>query len=95
MMIQRAGHRQPEGRRDCFQRLISREGFPLPVAFNGIEVRFSGSLPLGLVEATAYEQTSLEIAIGDAVVLMTDGIAEAHNDQRVLFGFPRVKSIFE
>jgi hypothetical protein len=60
---------------------------------NGIEVQFPGSLPLGLVEDAPYEQTSLEMTVGDGIVLMTDGIAEAQNDQRQLLGFPRVEQM--
>ena len=30
---------------------------------------------------------------GDVVVLLTDGVAEAQNEQRVLLGFSRVESL--
>jgi hypothetical protein len=60
---------------------------------NGTEVQFPGSLPLGLVEDAPYEQTNLEMAAGDGIVLLTDGIAEAQNDQRQLLGFPRVEQM--
>jgi hypothetical protein len=65
----------------------------LPPYLNGVEIQFPGSLPLGLEESAAYDQTNLEIAVGDVVVLLTDGVAEAHNDQRVLMGFARVESL--
>jgi hypothetical protein len=65
----------------------------LPPYLNGAEVEFAGSLPLGLDESAVYEQTSIEMAIGDGFVLLTDGIAEAHNDQRVLLGFARVEEM--
>jgi serine phosphatase RsbU (regulator of sigma subunit) len=65
----------------------------LPPYMNGTEVQFSGSLPLGLRESAAYEQTSLEMAAGDVVVLLTDGIAEARNEQRELLGFAQVESM--
>jgi hypothetical protein len=60
---------------------------------NGREVPFPGSLPLGLVENAVCEQKSLQMAVGDSVVLLTDGIAEARNDQRALLGFDRVESM--
>ena len=60
---------------------------------NGTEVQFPGSLPLGLVDDAPYEQTNLKMAVGDGIVLMTDGIAEAQNDQRQLLGFPRVEQM--
>lgn len=65
----------------------------LPPYVNGTEVQFNGALPLGLMEATSYEQTSLNLAVGDGIVMMTDGIAEAHDSQHVLLGFPRVEAM--
>jgi serine phosphatase RsbU (regulator of sigma subunit) len=60
---------------------------------NGIEVQFPGSLPLGLVEDSPYEQTNLEMAVGDGLVLLTDGVAEAQNEKRELLGFPRLEQM--
>jgi serine phosphatase RsbU (regulator of sigma subunit) len=60
---------------------------------NGVEIESPGALPLGLAESADYGQVSLEMAVGDVIVLLTDGIAEAYNDQRVLFGFSRVESM--
>jgi hypothetical protein len=65
----------------------------LPPYLNGTEVPFTGSTPLGLVGIANYGQTSLEMRAGDGVVLLTDGIAEAQNEQRELFGFPRIESL--
>jgi hypothetical protein len=65
----------------------------LPPYVNGTEVHFDGALPLGLAEATSYEQESLNMAAGDGFVMMTDGIAEAHDSQHGLLGFPRVEAM--
>jgi hypothetical protein len=65
----------------------------LPPYLNGKEVPFTGSMPLGLTESAAYTQTTQEMSAGDRVLLLTDGIAEARNDQGVLFGFSRVESL--
>jgi hypothetical protein len=62
----------------------------LPPYLNGAELEFAGSMPLGLDETADYEQTSLQMHSGDVAVLLTDGVAEAQNDQRKLLGFPRV-----
>ncbi len=67
----------------------------LPPYMNGIELAFAGSLPLGLDESAEYTQTSIQMAPGDAVVLLTDGIAEAQNAQRELFGFARIESMLK
>ena len=65
----------------------------LPPYVNGNEVPLAGSLPLGLVESTSYEQTSVEMRTGDRLVLLTDGIPEARNQQGMLLGFPKVESL--
>lgn len=72
--------------------VLANAGHPPPY-LNGMEFPFAGSVPLGLVEGTEYEQTELEIGAGDRVVLVTDGIAEARNKQRELLGFSRVESL--
>jgi hypothetical protein len=63
----------------------------LPPYENGAEVAFAGSLPLGLEENAAYAQMNLRMADGDGLVLLTDGIAEAQNEKRVLLGFGAVE----
>lgn len=67
----------------------------LPPYLNGMEFPFGGSMPLGLVEYSEYERVELEIGMGDRVVLVTDGIAEARNEQRELLGFSRVESLLQ
>jgi serine phosphatase RsbU (regulator of sigma subunit)/anti-sigma regulatory factor (Ser/Thr protein kinase) len=56
------------------------------------EMRARG-MPLGLMEGMHYEEKELCLRPGDQVLLHSDGLAEAHNAQREMFGFPRVKSI--
>ncbi len=65
----------------------------LPPYVNGSEIPLAGTLPLGLIESASYSQTCLEMRAGDRVVLLTDGIPEARNQQGVLLGFPKVESL--
>ena len=95
------GHMQ-EGFATCLVVRLERQGTltfanagHLPPYVNGTEFSLPGSLPLGLNENAAYEQVSLEMAPGDTVVLLTDGIAEAQDALRVLFGFERVESMLQ
>jgi hypothetical protein len=67
-------------------------GHPSPY-LNGRELPFPGSTPLGLIETAAYVQTNLQMKAGDRVVMLTDGIPEARNEQGELLGFPRVESL--
>ncbi len=71
---------------------LANAGHPPPY-LNGSEVPFPGSMPLGLVETATYPQTGLEMRAGDRVVLLTDGVVEARNEQDELFGFSRVESL--
>lgn len=65
----------------------------LPPYLNGNEIPFAGSLPLGLVESASYSQTCLETRAGDRIVLLTDGIPEARNQQGMLLGFKKFESL--
>jgi hypothetical protein len=71
---------------------LANAGHPPPY-INGAETAFPGSVPLGVLEIAAYDQTSLQMHVGDEAVLVTDGIAEAQNAQRILLGFPSVESL--
>ena len=62
----------------------------LPPFWNGSELAFSGSIPLGLIESAPIEQITLLLAPGDRLILLTDGVIEAQNKQRELFGFDRL-----
>jgi serine phosphatase RsbU (regulator of sigma subunit) len=65
----------------------------LPPYVNGKEIPLTGSLPLGLVEGASYGQMCLETHAEDRIVLLTDGIPEARNQQGMLLGFSRVESL--
>ena len=62
----------------------------LPPFWNGAELALAGSIPLGIVECVAIEQSTLLLEPGDRLILLTDGIVEAQNKQRELFGFARL-----
>jgi hypothetical protein len=71
---------------------LANAGHPSPY-LNGRELPFPGSTPLGLIETAVYGQTNLQMRAGDRVVMLTDGIPEARNEQGELLGFPRVESL--
>ncbi|MBL0713134.1 MAG: SpoIIE family protein phosphatase, partial [Desulfosarcina sp.] len=48
------------------------------------------TFPLGILEDVEYEDTTLPLAPGDKVVFYTDGIVEAMNAAKELFGFERL-----
>jgi serine phosphatase RsbU (regulator of sigma subunit)/anti-sigma regulatory factor (Ser/Thr protein kinase) len=53
------------------------------------ELRARG-MPLGLMPGMSYEEREAQLAPGDTVLLHSDGIVEAHDPQREMFGFPRL-----
>jgi len=57
-----------------------------------IELRATG-MPLGLMPGMVYEEQEATLAPGDSVLFSSDGLVEAHNPQRELFGFPRVRTL--
>jgi hypothetical protein len=65
----------------------------LPPWLNGVEIAFSGSLPLSILASATPEQVVLEMRSGDRLTLLTDGVVEARDPQGVLFGFDRAQSV--
>ncbi|HYN50860.1 MAG TPA: SpoIIE family protein phosphatase, partial [Thermoleophilaceae bacterium] len=55
-----------------------------------IELRARG-MPLGLMPGMDYEEKEAVLQPGDSVLLHSDGIVEAHDPERDMFGFPRLK----
>jgi serine phosphatase RsbU (regulator of sigma subunit)/anti-sigma regulatory factor (Ser/Thr protein kinase) len=53
------------------------------------EFRATG-MPLGLLPDMKYEEKEGVLGPGDTILLHSDGLAEAHNAQREMFGFPRL-----
>jgi len=48
--------------------------------------------PLGVDDRTVYPQSTMPFSSGDSLVLYTDGITDAMNDQGSLYGRPRLRS---
>ena len=57
------------------------------------EVALSG-MPLGGL-ASEYEERQFQIAPGDMILMMTDGLPELTNGEGDPLGYPRVRSLFE
>jgi anti-sigma regulatory factor (Ser/Thr protein kinase) len=55
-----------------------------------VELRARG-MPLGLMPGMPYEEKEATLEPGDSVLLHSDGVVEAHDAQRDMFGFPRLK----
>ncbi len=57
-----------------------------------VELRATG-MPLGLMPGMVYEEARTTLHPGDHLLLHSDGLAEAHDEKRQMFGFPRVAEL--
>jgi len=65
----------------------------IPPYRNGMELEIDSGLPLGIAPGIDYPETTLPFGPGDRVMLLSDGVVEAENTQRELFGFERTRKI--
>jgi sigma-B regulation protein RsbU (phosphoserine phosphatase) len=55
----------------------------------------AADFPLGIVDGVTYEETSLQLEIGDQIIFYTDGITEAQNPTGEMFGEQRLDDVLE
>lgn len=76
------------------QIVLANAGHNLPyILSNGevIELRATG-MPLGLMPDMPYDELEATLSPNQILVLSSDGLVEAHNDQGEMYGFGRFKS---
>jgi serine phosphatase RsbU (regulator of sigma subunit)/anti-sigma regulatory factor (Ser/Thr protein kinase) len=56
------------------------------------ELRATG-MPLGAMPGMRYQEKEAVLAPGDVILLHSDGLAEAHDGSRAMFGFPRMRTL--
>jgi serine phosphatase RsbU (regulator of sigma subunit) len=56
------------------------------------ELRATG-MPLGLMPGMGYEEKEVMLGKGESVLFYSDGLVEAHDPQREMFGFPRLQGM--
>jgi serine phosphatase RsbU (regulator of sigma subunit) len=56
------------------------------------ELRATG-MPLGLMPGMGYEEKEIVLEKGESVLFYSDGLVEAHDPQREMFGFPRLQGM--
>ncbi len=50
-------------------------------------------MPLGMMPGTCYEEHEATLAPGESLLFYSDGLVEAHNPGREMFGFPRLQAL--
>jgi serine phosphatase RsbU (regulator of sigma subunit) len=59
-----------------------------------VELRARG-MPLGLMPEQAYHEQEVTLTADDCVLFYTDGLVEAHDTARQMFGSPRLKRLLQ
>jgi serine phosphatase RsbU (regulator of sigma subunit) len=72
-------------------------GHDLPYVLRGSggeceELRARG-MPLGLMPGMSYEEKETILNSGEAALLYSDGLVEAHDPKGEMFGFPRLRAL--
>jgi len=57
-----------------------------------VELRATG-MPLGAMPDMRYEEKEATLGAGDTLLLHSDGLVEAHDPERRMFGFPRLAEL--
>jgi len=81
----------PVNRTMCF----ANAGHNLPYRRSPTEItelRATG-MPLGLMPGMQYEEKEASLHPGETVLFFSDGLPEAHNARKEMFGFPRLKEL--
>jgi serine phosphatase RsbU (regulator of sigma subunit)/anti-sigma regulatory factor (Ser/Thr protein kinase) len=71
---------------------FANAGHSLPYAQTAagvVELRATG-VPLGLLPEITYEEKNITLAPGDTLLLHSDGLIEAHDPERRMYGCPRL-----
>jgi Stage II sporulation protein E (SpoIIE) len=96
--LNRVLHGQIKGFATCCAVLIAPDGAMaianaghIPPYRNGDELAVSSALPLGVLADASYSETRTPLALGDRLTFVSDGVAEATNAKRELFGFERTQ----
>jgi len=59
---------------------------------NAEELKARG-MPLGLMPGMGYEEKEIVLQAGEAALLYSDGLVEAHDPKGEMFGFPRLREL--
>jgi predicted ester cyclase len=59
----------------------------------GAEELWATGMPLGLMPGMGYEEKEIELEKGESVLFYSDGLVEAHDPKREMFGFPKLRRL--
>jgi serine phosphatase RsbU (regulator of sigma subunit) len=98
--LNRVLHGQITGFATCTAALITADGAMtlanagnLAPYRNGQELAIESGLPLGITLDSSYTEASYQLDPDDRLTFLSDGVVEATNEHRELFGFDRTQAI--
>jgi len=89
---------------NCFSAILEPESGRLVYANAGHDLPFlhrkgdaeelrARGMPLGLMPSMSYEERETNLHSGEAALLYSDGLVEAHDPEGEMFGFPRLRGL--
>jgi serine phosphatase RsbU (regulator of sigma subunit) len=66
---------------------------PYVTTADGVTQLRATGMPLGAMPDMTYQEHETYLAPGDSILLYSDGLVEAHNRTREMFGFPRLQQV--
>jgi serine phosphatase RsbU (regulator of sigma subunit) len=77
-----------------YEAAVANAGLVAPLLWRAGEVRYieSFGLPLGATHLASYTQQSVALQPGDCLLLVSDGVVEAHGPGGQLWGFERLEA---
>jgi serine phosphatase RsbU (regulator of sigma subunit) len=88
----------------CFYAILDPKSGSLTYANAGHDVPYlcrndeaeelmARGMPLGLMPGMSYEEKQTILEAGEAALLYSDGLVEAHDPKGEMFGFPRLRAL--
>jgi serine phosphatase RsbU (regulator of sigma subunit)/anti-sigma regulatory factor (Ser/Thr protein kinase) len=59
----------------------------------GVEEMRATGMPLGLMPGMQYDEREVTLSHNESILFYSDGLVEAHNTQKEMFGFPRLRGL--
>jgi len=77
--------------------LYANAGHDLPFwrHSSGVSELKATGMPLGMMPGSRYDVQEATVEPGDSLLFYSDGLVEAHNAERAMFGFPRLMALME
>lgn len=66
---------------------------PYQCSQDGVKELRATGMPLGLMPGMQYEETEVMLNSGDHLLLLSDGLVEAHDPERKMYGLDRLRAV--